>query len=137
MSCLSTSLCVAVDVRGHAVISTDPTVAVPTWRVATIDGCSGEAILTTTERLAHSGRPATGILREFVSGRRVVSLDVVGVREFRDHATKYLAGPETVAVNRHGRVIGFYIPLKRDEYEVRRAVAQLGQAVSRYSMKPA
>ena len=27
----------------------------------------------------------------------------VGVREFRDHATKYLAGPETVAVNRHGR----------------------------------
>jgi antitoxin (DNA-binding transcriptional repressor) of toxin-antitoxin stability system len=55
----------------------------------------------------------------------------VGVREFRDHATKYLAGPETVAVNRHGRVIGFYIPLKRDEDEVRRAVAQLGQAVER------
>jgi hypothetical protein len=26
-------------------------------------------------------------------------------------------------------VIGFYIPLKRDEDEVRRAVAQLGQAV--------
>ncbi|HEV3321837.1 MAG TPA: hypothetical protein VG147_06540 [Solirubrobacteraceae bacterium] len=55
----------------------------------------------------------------------------VGVREFRDHATKYLAGPETVAVNRHGRVIGFYVPLKRDEDEVRRAVAQLGQAVER------
>ncbi len=53
----------------------------------------------------------------------------VGVREFRDHATKYLAGPETVAINRHGRVIGFYVPLKRDEDEVRRAVAQLGQAV--------
>ncbi len=53
----------------------------------------------------------------------------VGVREFRDRATKYLAGPEIVAVNRHGRVIGFYVPLKRDEDEVRRAVAQLGQAV--------
>jgi antitoxin (DNA-binding transcriptional repressor) of toxin-antitoxin stability system len=53
----------------------------------------------------------------------------VGVREFRDHATKYLAGSETVAVNRHGRVIGFYVPLKRDEDEVRRAVAQLGHAV--------
>jgi hypothetical protein len=26
-------------------------------------------------------------------------------------------------------VIGFYVPLKRDEDEVRRAVAQLGQAV--------
>jgi hypothetical protein len=53
----------------------------------------------------------------------------VGVREFRDHATKYLAGPEPVAVNRHGRVIGFYIPLERDEDEVRRAVAKLGEAV--------
>jgi hypothetical protein len=52
----------------------------------------------------------------------------VGVREFRDHATKYLAGPEPVAVNRHGRVIGFYIPLERDE-EVRRAVAKLGETV--------
>lgn len=53
----------------------------------------------------------------------------VGVREFRDHATKYLAGPDPVAVNRHGRVIGFYLPLKRDEDEVRRAIARLGQAV--------
>lgn len=62
-------------------------------------------------------------------GDHMPKLKNVGVREFRDHATKYLAGPETVAVNRHGRVIGFYIPLKRDEDEVRRAVAQLGQAV--------
>jgi hypothetical protein len=53
----------------------------------------------------------------------------VGVREFRDHATKYLAGSDPVAVNRHGRVIGFYVPLTRDEDEVRRAVAQLGKAV--------
>lgn len=53
----------------------------------------------------------------------------VSVREFRDHATKYLAGPDPVAVNRHGKLIGFYLPLKRDENEVRRAVAQLGQAV--------
>jgi antitoxin (DNA-binding transcriptional repressor) of toxin-antitoxin stability system len=53
----------------------------------------------------------------------------IGVREFRDHATKYLAGPEPVAVNRHGKVIGFYIPLRRDEDEVRHAVAQLSKAV--------
>ena len=55
----------------------------------------------------------------------------VGVREFRDRATNYLSGPETVAVNRHGHVIGFYIPVERDEDEVRRAVAQLGQTVER------
>jgi antitoxin (DNA-binding transcriptional repressor) of toxin-antitoxin stability system len=57
------------------------------------------------------------------------SMKNIGVREFRDHATKYLAGPEPVAVNRHGKVIGFYIPLRRDEDEVRQAVAQLGKAV--------
>lgn len=62
-------------------------------------------------------------------GDHMSTMKNVGVREFRDHATKYLAGPETVAVSRHGRVIGFYVPLKRDEDEVRRAVAQLGQAV--------
>ena len=57
------------------------------------------------------------------------SMKNIGVREFRDHATKYLAGPEPVAVNRHGKVIGFYIPLRRDEDEVRHAVAQLSKAV--------
>jgi antitoxin (DNA-binding transcriptional repressor) of toxin-antitoxin stability system len=57
------------------------------------------------------------------------SMKNIGVREFRDHATRYLAGPEPVAVNRHGKVIGFYIPLRRDEDEVRHAVAQLGKAV--------
>jgi hypothetical protein len=57
------------------------------------------------------------------------SIKNIGVREFRDHATRYLAGPEPVAVNRHGKVIGFYIPLRRDEDEVRHAVAQLGKAV--------
>ncbi len=54
----------------------------------------------------------------------------VGVRRFRNNASTYFFGSETTAVNRHGKVIGFYIPLERDEDEVRRAVAQLGAAVS-------
>jgi antitoxin (DNA-binding transcriptional repressor) of toxin-antitoxin stability system len=53
----------------------------------------------------------------------------VGVREFRNNASTYLSGSEAIAVNRHGKVIGFYIPLERDEDEVRRAVDQLGAAV--------
>lgn len=53
----------------------------------------------------------------------------VGVREFRDHATTYLSGGEPVAVSKHGQVIGFYIPVERDEDEVRRAVIRLGEAV--------
>jgi hypothetical protein len=55
----------------------------------------------------------------------------VGVREFRDHATAYLSGSDPVAVSKHGRVIGFYIPLDRDEDEIRRVVAKLGQSVQR------
>ncbi len=58
-------------------------------------------------------------------------LENVGIREFRDHATRYLAGKVPVAISRHGRVIGFYIPVTRDEDEVKRAVAQLGDAVGR------
>ena len=53
----------------------------------------------------------------------------VGVREFRDHATTYLSGPDPVAVSKHGHVIGFYIPVERDEDEVRRAVVGLGEMV--------
>jgi len=53
----------------------------------------------------------------------------VGVREFRDHATTYLSGTDPVAVSKHGQVIGFYIPLERDEDEVRRDVVKLGEAV--------
>lgn len=34
----------------------------------------------------------------------------VGVREFRDHATQYLAGDDVLAVEKHGQPIGFYIP---------------------------
>jgi antitoxin (DNA-binding transcriptional repressor) of toxin-antitoxin stability system len=55
----------------------------------------------------------------------------VGVREFRNNASTYLSGQETIAVNRHGKVIGFYIPLARDEDEVRTAVAKLGNAVEK------
>lgn len=59
----------------------------------------------------------------------MANLKNVGVREFRDHATSYLSGREPVAVSKHGRVIGFYIPLDRDEDEVRRAVDKLDETV--------
>ena len=34
----------------------------------------------------------------------------IGVRELRDHATKYLAGDEVLAIERHGRPVGYYVP---------------------------
>jgi len=59
------------------------------------------------------------------------SLTNVGVREFRDHATKYLAGSEPIAINRHGKVIGFYVPVQRDEDDVRDALVRLEKSVRR------
>lgn len=61
----------------------------------------------------------------------MAELKTVGVREFRDRATAYLSGAEPVAVSKHGRVIGFYVPLERDATEARRALAQLADSVQR------
>ena len=58
-------------------------------------------------------------------------LKAVGVREFRNNASTYLSGSDPIAVNKHGQVIGFYIPLERDQDEVRRAIAKLGATVEK------
>jgi antitoxin (DNA-binding transcriptional repressor) of toxin-antitoxin stability system len=55
----------------------------------------------------------------------LTTMKSVGVREFRANASTYLSGTEPIAVNRHGKVIGFYIPLDRDDDEVERAIALL------------
>jgi len=50
----------------------------------------------------------------------------VGVREFRDRASRYLSGDEPLAVRRHGRVLGFYVPVrqKSDTEELRAALRE-------------
>jgi len=58
------------------------------------------------------------------------SIKSVGVREFRANASAYLSGTEPIAVNRHGKVIGFYIPLERED-EIERAVALLPQTLDK------
>jgi antitoxin (DNA-binding transcriptional repressor) of toxin-antitoxin stability system len=56
----------------------------------------------------------------------------VGVREFRDHATQYLAGDEVLAVERHGQPIGFYIPARARRPEASRAAFErLERAIER------
>jgi hypothetical protein len=56
----------------------------------------------------------------------------VGVREFRDHATQFLAGSDVLAIERHGRPIGFYVPAAAtDKDAVVQALQRLTQAVER------
>jgi len=63
--------------------------------------------------------------RVYTMTAHATTMKSVGVREFRNNASTYLSGTEPIAVNRHGKVIGFYIPLKRDDDEVERAFALL------------
>ncbi len=54
----------------------------------------------------------------------------VSIREFRDKASHYFASSEVLAVKRHGKLVGFYIPVKEtDNQEVQRAIKRLGQTV--------
>ena len=56
----------------------------------------------------------------------------VGVRELRDNATRYLSAGEALAVERHGKLIGFYLPAEASgDEEVREALERLEKAVER------
>ena len=56
----------------------------------------------------------------------------VGVREFRDRATQFLAGDEVLLIERNGQPIGFYIPTGPSRQErFAEAVERLEQTVQR------
>lgn len=54
----------------------------------------------------------------------------VGIREFRDKASQYLASKEAIAIKRHGKIAGFYIPVSEsDEAEIQSALMRLSQTI--------
>ena len=54
----------------------------------------------------------------------------VGVREFKNKATTLLASDETLAIERHGKVIGFSIPIPpKNRVAGRAALDRLGETV--------
>lgn len=56
----------------------------------------------------------------------------VGVRDFRDRATQYLAGEEMLVVDRYGEPIGVYIPVRSKRWSrSTEAIEQLEQTVQR------
>ena len=58
----------------------------------------------------------------------------VGIREFRDKASQYLSSSEVVAVKRHGKLVGFYIPVTQsEEIEIEQALQRLNQTVEKAS----
>lgn len=54
----------------------------------------------------------------------------VGVREFRDKATSMMSSGETLVIERHGKPIGFFVPITAtDRREGRAALGRLGDVV--------
>lgn len=55
----------------------------------------------------------------------------VGVREFRDQATTLIASGETIVIERHGKPIGFFVPISAtDRRQGRAALGRLGDVVA-------
>ncbi len=55
----------------------------------------------------------------------------IGVREFRDQATTLLASGETLAIERHGEPVGFFVPIAAtDRRAGLEALGRLGQSVA-------
>lgn len=59
----------------------------------------------------------------------------VGIREFREEMAQYLDSPTPVAITRHGRTVGYYLPAhnKADDEELgalKRAVERLASLLS-------
>jgi hypothetical protein len=52
-------------------------------------------------------------------------IKTIGIREFRDHATQYLASQDVLAVKRHNQIIGFYVPAHSTQ------AREIGAALSR------
>ena len=54
----------------------------------------------------------------------------VGVREFKEKASSLLGGGETLVIERHGKPIGFYIPIvAKDRQAGRASLDRLGKTV--------
>lgn len=45
----------------------------------------------------------------------------IGIREFKDHATSYLASGETLVIERHGEAVGFFVPIEAKDRQAGRA----------------
>ena len=56
----------------------------------------------------------------------------VGISEFRDKASQYLASKDAIAVFRYGKLVGFYIPVSQSqEAEIVQALSRLNQTVAK------
>lgn len=73
----------------------------------------------------------------YQSDHQGVIMRKVGVKEFRDNATKLLASGETMLIERHGHPVGYFIPVKtdKDNDAAKKALQRLEAAVNKLVQK--
>ena len=55
----------------------------------------------------------------------------IGVRQFRDKASHYIGSNEILAIKKHQKVVGFYIPIQEStEKEIQEAFKKLSATVN-------
>jgi antitoxin (DNA-binding transcriptional repressor) of toxin-antitoxin stability system len=60
----------------------------------------------------------------------------VGMREFREQLGTYLESDRPVAITKHGRTVGFYIPARRQvELEDREALREAGRRLDAWMVE--
>lgn len=58
-------------------------------------------------------------------------MKTIGVREFRDKASYYIASSEIIAIKKHNKVVGFYVPIQEsNEEEIKQAFQKLSATVN-------
>ncbi|WP_164929158.1 hypothetical protein [Gloeobacter violaceus] len=62
-------------------------------------------------------------------------MKLIGVREFRDRVSHYLACGEVLGVQNHGRLVGVFIPLRAPDNDKVEQAAERLAAVMRQAVK--
>jgi antitoxin (DNA-binding transcriptional repressor) of toxin-antitoxin stability system len=59
-------------------------------------------------------------------------MESVGVKEFKNKATQYLRAEKPVAIERHGKLVGFYIPVaERNEEKIKKSFGRFEKALKK------
>jgi antitoxin (DNA-binding transcriptional repressor) of toxin-antitoxin stability system len=59
-------------------------------------------------------------------------MEAVGIKEFKNKATQYLRAEKPVAIERHGKLVGFYIPVaERDEEKIKKSLTKFEKALKK------
>ncbi len=59
-------------------------------------------------------------------------MEAVGIKEFKNKATQYLRAEKPVAIERHGKLVGFYIPVaERNEEKIKTSLNTFEKALKK------